>query len=59
MAQLLTAKGNPDATERIYRVLPPAGLGEINTADWVTFSEAYAAQHAIQDEDEANGPAAQ
>lgn len=53
MAQLLKAKDNPDATVRIYRALPP-GRGEINAADWVTLSEAYARQHAIQDDDEAN-----
>ncbi len=53
MAQLLKAKDNPDATVRIYRALPP-GLDEINVADWVTLSEAYARQHAIQDDDEAN-----
>lgn len=53
MAQLLKAKGDPDATVRIYRALPP-GLGEINKADWVTLSEEYARQHAIQDDDEAN-----
>ncbi|TQJ66568.1 hypothetical protein FBY31_0603 [Arthrobacter sp. SLBN-100] len=53
MAQLLKAKGNPDATVRIYRALPP-GLDQINKADWVTLSEEYARQHAIQDDDEAN-----
>ena len=53
MAQLLKARGNPEATVRIYRALPP-GLGEINTADWVTLSEKYALEHAIQDDDESN-----
>lgn len=53
MTQLLKARGNPDAIVRIYRALPP-GLREINNADWVTLSAAYASQHAIQDNDEAN-----
>lgn len=47
LRQLQAARGNPDATVRIYRALPP-GIGAINPADWVTLSEAYAREHAIQ-----------
>lgn len=50
MRQLLAARNNPDATVRIYRALPP-GLGDINSADWITLSEDYAREHAIQDSD--------
>lgn len=53
LAQLKRVAADPDATVRIYRAAPP-GVGEINRGDWVTLSEAYARQHAIQDDDEAN-----
>ncbi|XKH58450.1 hypothetical protein LG293_17670 (plasmid) [Citricoccus nitrophenolicus] len=53
MAQLVAARGNPEATVTIYRAVPP-GVEDINPGDWVTLSRAYAQQHAIQDSDEDN-----
>lgn len=50
---LLAARGRPDAPVTIYRAVPP-GVDRINPGDWVTTSEAYARQHAIQDDDPAN-----
>lgn len=47
LRQLRAACGTPDALVRIYRALRPR-IGAINPADWVTLSEAYAREHAIQ-----------
>lgn len=53
MAQLLAARGNPEATVTIYRAAP-SEVETINAGDWVSLSRAYAERHAIQDDDEAN-----
>lgn len=53
LAQLAAARETPNATVRVYRALP-AGLDRINRSDWVTLSEQYARQHAIQDDNEGN-----
>lgn len=46
-------RGKPDHPVTIYRALPH-GNTDFNTGDWVTPSESYARQHAIQDDDPAN-----
>lgn len=49
----LSVRGRPDALVTVYRAVPP-GVDTINPGDWVAISEAYARQHAIQDDDPAN-----
>lgn len=50
---LLGARGCPDARVTVFRAVPP-GTETINAGDWVTTSRAYAAQHAIRDNDPAH-----
>lgn len=50
LRQLLAANGNPDAEVTLYRAVPN-GVDTISPGDWVSLSRAYAAQHAIQDDD--------
>lgn len=51
--QLRKVRDAPEAHVRIYRALP-AGLGEINTGDWITLSRDYARQHAMRDDEAAH-----
>lgn len=50
---LKAVRGNPGASVTIYRALPP-GHTSISNGDWVSLSESYARQHAIQDDDPAH-----
>lgn len=43
-------RGKPDAMVTIYRAVPP-GVTQIETGNWVTISENYARQHAMNDDD--------
>lgn len=49
----LSARGKPDAPVTIYRAVPP-GVDVINPGDWVAISEAYARNHAMQNDDPAD-----
>lgn len=48
---LRAVRGKPDAMVTIYRALPPGAPRVINTGDWVTLSERYARQHAMNSDD--------
>jgi hypothetical protein len=52
-AAIRAARGNPEALVTIYRAAPP-GVTHINPGDWVTLSQTYAQQHAINDDNPAN-----
>lgn len=47
------ARGRPGTMVRIFRAVPH-GVDTINAGDWVTTSQVYAMQHAIQDDEPAN-----
>lgn len=53
LAVISSARGTPEALVTIWRAVPP-GVETINAGDWVSITEAYARQHAIQDNDPAN-----
>lgn len=53
LAQLKRVAADPDATVTVYRAVPH-GVASIHRGDWVSLSEGYARQHAMQDDDEAN-----
>lgn len=49
--KLRHVKGRPGESVMVYRALPPGVPQQINPGDWVTISESYARQHAIQNGD--------
>jgi hypothetical protein len=50
LATLRRVKDKPLEYVTVYRALPPDATQEINPGDWVTISEAYARQHAMQED---------
>lgn len=50
LSQALVAKGNPEASIRVYRAVPH-GVETINPGDWVTTSRNYAVSHGQRTED--------
>lgn len=46
-------RGKPEAMVTIYRAAPP-GVARFDTGNWVAVSQAYARQHAAQDDDVGN-----